>query len=426
MRTNEYCRKTQATTNSAKVPLPCLLSLSAILLAPVAGCARLTKGPVLLRVSQHRAAIMWETNKDGPGKLYYGQGPRPNQWVHSTAEKVEYETATTGGQADQKTAFIHKGWLQDLKPSCTYNYCVAGAGVLSEMYEFRTTPKDASEVTFVVYGDSRTNPQTHRKLVELMKEKELDFIVHTGDLVTKGDRYEQWGPQFFAPIKGLAENIPFYIAKGNHEGSGGNFERLLIPPGQDNNFSFDYGPVHYLCVDNVSRGMSTEERLGLIVADAINSKARWKFVSFHVPSLNFGGHRSDWGYPDALPTLAKAGVDFVMTGHSHQYERFRPVAPPPGTDGSYVTYVTTGGGGAPLRDIEPTVYHAYAEKVNHFCVFHIKGNRLTMHAIDIQGRVLDHFEVTKTNGSLNTEYLRTAVPMEQVLAQQTLNRDRKD
>ncbi len=423
MRTKHNCCKTQAVRSSAKLSLSCLFFLSAILFAPLAGCARVTKGPVLLRVSQHRAAIMWETNKDGLGKLHYGEGPRPNQWVHSTTEKVQYKTAATGGQTDQKTAFIHKVWLQDLEPSCTYNYRVAGAGVLSEMYEFRTTPADTDEVTFVVYGDSRTHPQTHRKLVELMKEKKPDFIVNTGDLVSRGDQYEQWGPEFFAPIRGLAERVPFHIAKGNHEGSGGNFERLLVPPGQDNNFSFDYGPLHYLCVDNVSRGMSTEERLRLIAADAANSKAPWKFVSFHVPSLNFGGHWSDWGHPDALPTFAKAGVDFVITGHSHQYERFWPVTPPPATKGSHVTYITTGGGGASLYGVEPVLYHASAKQIHHFCLFHIKGSRLTMDTIDVDGNIIDHLEITKSSGQLNRPYLWTAIPMEAVALHQALYSD---
>jgi len=252
----------------------------------------------------------------------------------------------------------------------------------------------------------------------------VDFVVHTGDLVSSGDNYEQWGPQFFQPLKGFAETVPFYIAKGNHEGNKGNYEKLLIPEGENNNFSFDYGPLHYLCVDNVSRGLNSKEQLSLIAADASSSNAKWKFVSYHVPSLNFGGHWSAWGYPDALPTLAKAGIDFVLTGHSHQYERFWPVAPPSDTDGSYVTYITSGGGGAPLYDVQKSLYHAKAEKIYHFCLFEIKGDKLTMDTIDIEGNVIDHLEVTKTNGQLNEEYLQTAVPMETVQVYQDLYRKR--
>jgi predicted phosphodiesterase len=395
-------------------PLLVLFAALAIMLVTAGGCSGITKGPVLLSVSADRAAIMWETDTEGQGKLCYGKSPTLGKCVDSTAEKVQYKATTPKGQTIQKTAFIHKVWLEELEPAQVYNYRVDGAGLQSKTYEFHTPAPAADEVTFVVYGDSRTNPDIHRKLIELMKTRNVDFVVHTGDLASRGDQYEQWGTQFFAPVKGLAETIAFYIAKGNHEGSGGNFEKLLIPPGQGNSFSFNYGPVHYLCLDNVSKDPKSKELLRLIAADAASSRAQWKFVSYHVPSLNFGGHWSDWGYPDALPSLAKAGVDFVITGHSHQYERFWPVAPPAETNGSHVTYITAGGGGAPLSNVEPSLYHACARQIHHFCLFHIKGNQLTMDTIDINGNIIDHLEITKNDGQLNKQYLWTAVPMETI------------
>jgi predicted phosphodiesterase len=421
MSTGESFRKTKAASNATKLPPSRLFTLLFVFLAAVGGCANITNGPVLLSVSGNRAAIMWETETEGPGKLCYGKSPIVDRCVGSTTEKAQYEATTGEGQAVKKTAFIHKVWLEDLEPGQAYKYRVGGATIFGKSYKFHATAPDANEVRFAVYGDSRSNPDIHRRLTELMKKRQVDFIVHTGDLVSRGDNYEQWGPQFFAPVRGLAETVPLYIAKGNHEGSGGNFEKLLIPSGQDNNFSFDYGPVHYLCVDNVSKDAKSEELLRLIAADAANSKAQWKFVSYHVPSLNFGGHWSDWGYPDALPTLAEAGVDFVITGHSHQYERFWPVAPPPGTNGSYVTYITAGGGGAPLYDIEPALHHAVAKRIHHFCLFHIKGNRLTMDTIDTNGNIIDHLEITKNNGQLNKQYLSTSVPTETIRLHQVLH-----
>ncbi len=421
MSTRECFRRTEAASDATKLRLSRLFTLLFIVLAAVGGCANITNGPVLLSVSGNRAAIMWETETEGPGQLCYGKTPTIDRCADSTTEKVQYEAAAGEGKTIEKTAFIHKVWLEDLEPGQAYKYRLAGAGVLNRTYEFHTPAPDANEVTFVVYGDSRTNPDIHRRLTELIKNRKVDFVVHTGDLVSSGDKYEQWGPQFFAPIEGLAETIPIYIAKGNHEGNGGNFERLLIPPEQGNNFSFDYGPVHYLCLDNVSRGVKTEELLRLIAADAASSRAQWKFISYHVPSVNFGGHWSDWGHPNALPLLAEAGVDFVIVGHSHQYERFRPVAPPTTTSGSHVTYITAGGGGAPLYDIEPVIYHAQARKIHHFCLFHIKGNKLTMDTVDVNGNIIDHLEITKNDGRLNKQYLWTAVPMEAVQLHQVLH-----
>ena len=110
-----------------------------------------------------------------------------------------------------------------------------------------------------------------------------------------------------------------------------------------------------------------KELLERIASDTRSSKAQWKFISYHIPSLNFSGYWSNWGSPEVFRVFADAGVDFVITGHSHQYERFRPVAPPrllvaDKRGGSFVTYITSAGGGAPLYKVKPTVYHAKAKK----------------------------------------------------------------
>jgi len=406
-----------------------LIATLVIFLTGTVGCAKVTKGPVMLRVSKDRAALMWETEVAGPGSVLYGKGNLLKKKVTTEPVKVEYGT-------NKKAAFIHKTWIENLQPGQTYSYRVTSqrtpvlqriatlgrSRIQSKVYEFRTVPEDTNEVTFLVYGDTRTRPEVHRRIVEQMLDKKADFVVHSGDLVSSGDHYEQFGPQFFEPVKGLAETVPFHIAKGNHEGKKGNFEKLLVPEGQTNTFGFDYGPVHVFCVDNYSSDLSDRELLKRIADDARKSDAKWKLVSFHKPSLNFGGHWSDWGYPDALRILSEAGVDFVMTGHSHQYERFRPVAPPAGTEGSYVTHITCGGGGAPHHDVNPCLYHAQATTVNHLCLFKINDNRLTMDTFDIDGRVIDHLEIVKTDGQLNRQYLWTAVPMEAVRLHQGVHR----
>jgi len=420
----EKSRKSRRVLGSV-LTLPVVCLTAGLVVAVVGGCAKVTKGPVLLGVSEGQAALMWETEIGGPGGVLYGQGDSLSEKVITQPLRVGYGIKKKGTALKKKTAFIHKVRLENLEPGRAYSYRVAGpAQMQSRIYKFHTVPVDTDEVTFLVYGDSRSRPGTHRKIVELMMSKKVDFVVHTGDLVSSGNRYEQFGPQFFEPVKGLVETVPIYIAKGNHEGNSGNFEKLLIGEGDKNSFGLDYGPLHYFCADNVSKGLKTKEQLKLIAADARGSKARWKFVSYHRPSINFGGHWSKWGYPDALRTLSEAGVDFVLTGHSHQYERFRPIAPAPGTDGSFVTYVTSGGGGAGLSNVEATCYHASAKKIHHFCLFHIKGNKLTMDTIDIDGKIIDHLEITKTDGRLNKQYLWTAVPMEEIRRYQELKRKR--
>lgn len=371
---------------------------------------RITKGPCLLRVCQDRVALMWETDTARPSGVSYAQEGEPEAYGESTAERITSGSPIGGGL---KTAYIHKLWIEGLQPGRTYHYRITGPDVRSERFEFHTTPAETNEVRFIVYGDTRTQPQVHRKLVEQMMKHPVDFVVHGGDLVASGDNYRLWGPQFFEPLKGLVERVPIYIAKGNHEGWKGTYETLLAPPGAGGDFGFDYGPLHYFCLDNVYNKKSGVQLVGEIARDAAASQALWKFVTYHVPTVNFGGHKSAWQQKDALPAFAGAGLDLVVTGHSHQYERFCPILPPGG--GSCVTYITTGGGGAPLAPVSPTPCHLQAQAVYHFCLFHIQGGHLTMDTIDEEGRTIDHLDITKKDGRLDEAYSSAAMPMGSVL-----------
>jgi len=405
----------------AASPILLLILVSLVILPPDSALAKITKGPFLLRVYQNRAAVMWETNTQGAGKLLYSTNikEKPNHVV-TEPQRVRYKIRHGLSNILKKPVFIHKTWLENLQPGRPYFYRIIDYEGESDFYSFRTVPADTNEVTFVVYGDSRTHPKTHRKIVEQIAKKNVDFIVHTGDLVTNGDDYDQWYPQFFEPLKGLSESVPVYIAKGNHEGKSGNFEKLLVPAGEKNNFAFDYGPLHYFCADNSAKNLDHKKLLKQIASDVQNSKAQWKFISYHKPSLNLGRYWSNWGSPEVFGVFADAGVDFVITGHSHQYERFRPVTPPAidcassRGGSSFVTYITSGGGGGLLYNVKPSIYHARAKKVHHFCWFHIRGDKITVDAIDIKGRVFDHLEITKIDGKLNKEYLETAISAEEV------------
>ncbi len=367
---------------------------------PAVPPGQITKGPCLLRVMQDRVALMWETDTKQPSGVSYGPKEGPKAYRQSTVERATYKGTT---------AYIHKLWIEGLQPGRTYDYRITGPNLRSETFEFRTTPAETNEVRFIVYGDTRTQPQVHRRLAEQMRKHPVDFIVHGGDLVTRGDDYGQWGPQFFEPLKGLVERVPIYIAKGNHEGRGGTFEKLLAPPGGENDFALDYGPLRYFCLNNVSSKKSGGQLVSQIARDAAASRAPWKFVSYHIPSVNFGGHISVWQQSRALRAFSEAGIDFVVAGHSHQYERFRPIAPP--GRGSCVTYITAGGGGAPLAPVEPTPCHAYAGAVYQFCLFHIRGGHLTMDTIDAEGRTIDHLDITKTDGRLDESYRSRAIPV---------------
>jgi len=372
----------------------------------------ISKGPLLLRVYADRAAIVWETQQDIACELAYGRRGLLDKTVRCKAEPVEYELRQAKEEQDKAVAYVHKLWIDGLQPGKVYSYQLRSKLGTSEVYCFRTPLPDVKRVRFAVYGDSRSQPDVHRKIVERIAERGVDFIVVVGDLVTRGDDYAKWSSQFFEPLRGLGESVPVYAVRGNHDvGRKGYFEAFLIPPGEGYDWSVRFGPVCYLGADCYDQGV--EQVLKGIERRLQPGRRCWNFVSYHEPSLNFGGHWSAWGGRKALEEFSRMGVDFVVTGHSHVYERFRPVAGP--GDGRYVTYITAGGGGAPLYGIKSSPYHACAGAVYHFCLFEAIEGRLSMEAIDAEGRVFDRFEVRRVDGKLDADYVAAAVPLEEVL-----------
>ena len=261
-------------TNKSNV-LSILLQLFLAVILTQTASAEITKGPLLLRVYQNRMALVWESDSNGPGKVSYGKDQKIEKHIVTNPERIEYEIQQHKSPASKKTVFIHKIWIEQLSAGQTYSYRVADSETESKTYTFRTPPADTNEVTFIVYGDSRSNPSVHRKLVQRMMEYNVDFVVNSGDLVLRGWNYQLWSPQFFEPLKGLAESVPIYAIKGNHDRSKqGYYEKLLVPPGEKNNFAFEYGPLHYFCADNITKGIKSEEVLGQIITDAQAANAQ--------------------------------------------------------------------------------------------------------------------------------------------------------
>ena len=89
MHTNKSRKTSQLSRGLLASPLLCLTTALVIVLA--SGCAKITKGPFLLRVSGNRAALMWETDTEGLGKLSYGRNQQLKNHIVTEPQLIEYK-----------------------------------------------------------------------------------------------------------------------------------------------------------------------------------------------------------------------------------------------------------------------------------------------------------------------------------------------
>jgi hypothetical protein len=98
--------------------------------------------------------------------------------------------------------------------------------------------------------------------------------------------------------------------------------------GTEKYYSFDYGNIHFVCLDSMSSDRSATGPMATwLRADLASSTRQWTIAFWHHPPYSKGSHNSDTESnlvqmrQTFLPILEEAGVDLVLAGHSHSYER---------------------------------------------------------------------------------------------------------
>ncbi len=106
-------------------------------------------------------------------------------------------------------------------------------------------------------------------------------------------------------------------------------------------------------------------------------------VFFHHPPYSSGNHGSAnlirllW-----VSLFSIFNVDIVFNGHDHDYER---------GNAKDVNFIVTGGGGAPLYNVEENWWTIYSEKTHHYCLITANQSQLNFQAIKPDGSIIDSF-----------------------------------
>jgi hypothetical protein len=350
------------------------------------------KGPYLQNVNKNAITVMWETNVPSDSRVYFGTTATYDKSNHKE-EKVK----------------IHRVRLTGLQPEQLYHYRIQSGKAACADNTFRTGVHVKTPFKFSVYGDSRTDPVAHERVINAMIEKKSDFVINVGDVVGTG-QYEEWGREHFYPIRNLSKNTTMFIAIGNHEYNVATldrrviwFENLVDQPLNKYWYSINYGNSHFIFLDTAKEYPTDippeSEQYKWLIQDLQSDScknATWRFVFFHHPIYSEG-----WsgGYYDGeiklqehlVPLFEENDITMIFQGHTHDYEFGRwPKDTGP-------CYIITGGGGASLDDIKYREWKQI-DKIEfkyHFCAIEINGGKLKFKAIDTLGNVFDQYELTK-------------------------------
>lgn len=245
-----------------------------------------------------------------------------------------------------------------------------------------------ASVRFSALGDINSTDASSAVLRSIAARHD-DFTLAIGDLSYGRDGAEDAWCRFVTERVG--GDHPFELVSGNHESDGldgditrfarclpnrlpglvGTYGRqwyvdqpaghplvrvVMISPALD----FGHGTWSY------DDGTTHQAWLEAAVTGAHAAGIPWVVVGMHKPCLSVGNYECDPG-TELVDRLLRTGVDLVLTGHEHLYQRTAPLALGPGcpsiSTGGYdagcvatsggTTFVTVGTGGTPLRDVHP-------------------------------------------------------------------------
>jgi Calcineurin-like phosphoesterase/Purple acid Phosphatase, N-terminal domain len=312
-------------------------------------------------------------------RLRFGQaGGQPGTYVD--ADERRYTDALTG-----ETVWTYHAAIGSLEPDTPYGYEVLHDGVGPVTGTFRTAPRGRSQpFRFTSFGDHAipapvgdgSGPHSPNAGYVVTSVDRLDPLFHliNGDLcyANASDQPVATWTSYFASISRSARYRPWMPVPGNHENESGNgpqgylpFQTRFLLPGngtpafRGNWYAFTVGSVRFLALNNddvclqdggfsslrrdnvpgyraggvdpyISGYSGGQQRRWLereLAAASQDDDVDWIVVFMHqvaMSSAHFNGAdlgvRQQW-----LPLFDSYGVDLVLSGHEHHFERSHPV-----------------------------------------------------------------------------------------------------
>jgi hypothetical protein len=300
---------------------------------------RVTRGPYLQLGTPTTMMFKWRTSAATVGRVQYGLSPGATTWsMQETSSKTD-----------------HKLRIRNLTPSTRYYYNIGTATAVltgaDSSYTFTTGPSigTAQDTRIWVLGDSGTANANARAVRDA-------YYAYTGTRGTNlwlmlGDNAYPTGTDadyqraVFDMYPTMLRQSVLWPTLGNHDGYSANSSTLSgpyysiftlprgaeaggTPSGTEAYYSFDYANIHFVCLDSFESNRSPAgAMLTWLRNDLAATRQTWIIAFFHHPPYSKGSHDSDVDRElvemreNALPILEDAGVDLVLAGHSHSYER---------------------------------------------------------------------------------------------------------
>lgn len=239
---------------------------------------------------------------------------------------------------------------------------------------------------FAAIGDNGTGDLAQYAVADQMARARtsfpFDFVIMLGDNMYGGQSPGDFVIKFERPYAALlGAGVKFIASLGNHDNQTNRNYKGFNMNGE-RYFTYVRGPVRFYVLDT---NFMDPKQLAWLDESLKLSDTPWKIAYFHHPLYSDAGrHGSDVQLRVILePRFVQGGIDVVLSGHDHAYERFKPQKD--------ITYFVAGSGGQLAKgDIKRSAQTAAAfDQDNAFMLIEVKGNDLSFRTISRIGQEVD-------------------------------------
>ena len=307
--------------------------ISTALLAGMAEAQTVTRGPYIQQMGHDSAILRWRTDSAEDALVRFG----------TSADALDFSESSGAVGTD------HEVLLPGLDPETRYYYEIGTTTVAlaggDEAHSFVTSPLPGTPepMRIWVIGDSGTanaNAAAVRDaFMAFSGARDPDLWLMLGDNAYSTGTDSEYQAAVFDMYPTLLRRVPLWSTMGNHDGANRStyLDIFSLPSGGEIGgdasgselyYSFDHGNVHFVCLDShySSRAIGAA-MLTWLEGDLLGNTSEWVIAFWHHPPYTKGSHDSDTEYrlvdmrENAVPLLEDYGVDLVLSGHSHSYER---------------------------------------------------------------------------------------------------------
>jgi hypothetical protein len=399
------------------------------------------RGPYLQRVTPESIIVRWRTSQRTDTRVTYG----------TAAGRL------TNVFGDRTLTNEHRVSLRGLASDTLYHYAVGTSDALlvsGADCRFRTAPLPGTRrpARFWVLGDFGFGNAGERAVrdgyLSYARQHPADVWLTLGDNEQTNGADRRYQKVLFATYGELMRQMAMWPTLGNHDLNGAKQGAASAPylkifslptqgeaggvaSGTEQYYAFDYANVHCICLDSQASDRSPQGAMARwLHRDLAATRQDWVIAFWHHPPYSKGSHDSDKDRTmtemrqNLVPILEQHGVDLVLCGHTHVYERSRLVHGHYGTStnltrsmlidpgdgredgtGAYrkprvpgapgTLYLNAGvGGRAGSGKAEHPVMCVTRRQLGSV-VIEFEGLRLDGRFLDVKGDVQDHFTVLK-------------------------------